>query len=132
MDQFISMTLAVILLISTFTVGLQAYDIYSAVVTVRSALTAAELELASDGGVSNDVAYIVARRMADDRRDLSRVQVTGTSPGVAWGGQVTLTVTYDHPYMLSRLLPDFQWVGYEGTFRIQKSLTTISGVVPSG
>ncbi len=132
MDQFISMALAALLLMGTFTAGLQAFDIYSAVVSVRAALTAAELQLATDGGVSPQVTFLVARRMADDRRPLEQVQVSGTPPGVPWGGQVTLTVTYDHPYVLTRLLPELKWISYRGTFRIQKSLTTISGVVPSG
>ena len=132
MDKLIAMALSVIVLMGGLTSGMQAYDIYSAAVSVRSALTAAELQLATDGGVSDRVGYLVAQRMADDKRDLNLVSVTGTPPGVPWGGQVTLTVTYDHPYMLTRMMPNFRWISYRGTFRVQKSITTISGVVPSG
>lgn len=132
MDQLLSMALAVIMLMSSFAATLQAYDIYAAVVSVRSSLAVAELQLATDGGVSDRVAYLVARRMETDHRDLDRLQITGTPPGTPWGGEVTLTVTYDHPYILTRLLPDLRWVDYRGTYRIQKSLTTISGKAASG
>lgn len=132
MDHFLAMGLAVILIIGSLAAGLQAYDIYSAVVSVRSALTVAELQLSTDGGVSDRVMYLVSRRLQADKRDLGRVQVGGTPPGTPWGGEVTLTVVYEHPYLLTRVLPELRWVGYSGTFRVEKSLTTVSGKAAAG
>lgn len=132
MDQFLAAALAVVMVVGTLGAAFQAYDIYSAVLSVRSALTVAELQVATDGGVSDRVRYLVARRMVADKRDLARVQIGGTPAGTPWGGEVTLTISYDHPYVLTRLLPGLRWVSYQGTFRIQKSLTTVSGKVAAG
>lgn len=130
MDQYIASALSVLMIVGVLALGLEAYDVYAAVANVRGAISVAELQLASDGGVSPQVVQLVRQQLASDHVDLSRVQISGTPAGLPWGGQVTLTVDYDHPYKLVQMISGLKYLTENGNFHIHKSLTTVSAHAP--
>lgn len=130
MDQYIASALSVLMIVGVMAMGMEAYDVYAAVTTVRGAISVAELQLASDGGVSPQVIQLVQQQLTSDHVDLSRVQISGTPAGVPWGGQVMLSVDYDHPYKLVQMIPGLKYLTENGNFHIHKTLTTVSAHEP--
>lgn len=123
MSHYLAAVLSILLLAGVTLIGLDGYGALHRLWSVEAALGAAESRLTLDGGLSPVVRALVERQITEGGGELDRLTIEGSTAGAAFGGPLTLTITYRQPVGLALPLLG----GGRREVTIRRSVTVASG-----